>query len=246
MQGERCQELALVVGGAQGDRTYGVLDEGTGVVLTAKRVPLLLEATARWRDEHALVRVPGHPERPPGPELDNALTEWLGRPVRLVAASSHGPATFENVSDPEDEGSPVVSWEGKPFSFVDGSELHLIATADLDQLAEERPGTNWDVRRFRPNIVISTGGGLLSTFWLHETVSLGEAVLTVDNGCARCVLTTRPQPGGIERDLDVLRHIARAHNNELGVMAHVVRGGPVRLGDMAGVARDGGIEQMFL
>jgi uncharacterized protein len=233
MQGERCQELMLVVGGALGDRAYGVLDQDSGVVLTAKRVPLLLEAAARWGEGGALVHVPGQPELPPGPDLDNRLTDWLGRRVRLVMASTHGTATFENLSDFEDEASEVVSWEGSPLSFVDGSELHLIATADLDQLAEERPATNWDVRRFRPNIVISTGPGLGSTPWLRGTVSLGDALLRVDNGCARCVLTTRSQPGGIERDLDVLRHIARAHNNELGVMASVVRPGPVRQGDVA-------------
>jgi len=155
--------------------------------------------------------------------------------VRLVAASSHGPATFENFADFEDEASEVVSWEGQPWSFVDGSELHLIATADLDQLADERPGTNWDVRRFRPNIVISTGAGVRSTSWLQSTVRVGGAVVGVENGCARCVLTTRQQPGGIERDLEVLRHVARAHGNELGVMASVLRPGQVRLGDVAQV-----------
>lgn len=233
MQGEQCQELVLAAGGALGDRAYGVLDEDAGVVLTAKRVPVLLEASAWWREGGVLVRAPGQPEMRPGPELDKTLTEWLGRHVRLVTANSHGPAIFENLSDFEDEASDVVTWEGKPSSFVDGSELHLIATADLDQLAHERPGTNWDIRRFRPNIVFSTGDGTRSTTWLGGTFSLGGALIRVDNGCARCVLTTRPQPGGIERDLDVLRHVARAHNNELGVMACVLRPGLARLGDTA-------------
>jgi hypothetical protein len=35
-------------------------------------------------------------------------------------------------------------------------------------------------------------------------MALGDAVLDVDMRIKRCVMTTRPQAGGVERDLDVL------------------------------------------
>src|SRR5487761_1178271 len=68
MQGEQCQELVLAAGGALGDRAYGVLDEDAGVVLTAKRVPVLLAPSAWWHEGGVLVRAPGQPEMRPGPE----------------------------------------------------------------------------------------------------------------------------------------------------------------------------------
>jgi hypothetical protein len=44
-------------------------------------------------------------------------------------------------------------------------------------------------------------------------------------------MTTRAQAGGIERDLDVLRTIARERDACLAVGALVGRGGVVRVGD---------------
>ena len=62
-------------------------------------------------------------------------------------------------------------------------------------------------------------------------VALGEAVLDVGMRIIRCVMTTRPQPGGIERDLDVLRTINRERDRCLAVGALVVQPGAVRVGD---------------
>jgi len=44
-------------------------------------------------------------------------------------------------------------------------------------------------------------------------------------------MTTRPQPGGIERDLDVLRTISRERDGCLAIGALVVQPGAVRVGD---------------
>jgi uncharacterized protein YcbX len=48
----------------------------------------------------------------------------------------------------------------------------------------------------------------------------------------RCVMTTRPQPGGIERDVDVLRTINRERNTFLGIATLVRTPGVVRVGDV--------------
>jgi hypothetical protein len=44
-------------------------------------------------------------------------------------------------------------------------------------------------------------------------------------------MTTRPQPGGIERDLDVLRTINAERATHLGVGTLVVTPGAVAVGD---------------
>src|SRR5256885_2380293 len=58
-----------------------------------------------------------------------------------------------------------------------------------------------------------------------------SVVLDVGKHIERCVMTTRPQPGGIERDLDVLRTIARERGARLAVGALVARPGIVSVGD---------------
>ncbi|MEO7398032.1 MAG: sulfurase, partial [Ilumatobacteraceae bacterium] len=61
--------------------------------------------------------------------------------------------------------------------------------------------------------------------------ALGDAVLDVGMRIKRCVMTTRQQPGGVERDLDVLRTINRERDGFLAVGALVVQPGVVHVGD---------------
>lgn len=56
-------------------------------------------------------------------------------------------------------------------------------------------------------------------------------MLDVGEHIKRCVMTTRAQPDGIERDLDVMRTIARERDARLAIGALVSRGGTVRVGD---------------
>ena len=67
---------------------------------------------------------------------------------------------------------------------------------------------------------------------------LGEAELRVGAPIARCVMTTRPQPGGIDRDTYVLKTIHRERDGMLAVRAAVTRPGRVRVGDVLGPAAD--------
>ena len=48
----------------------------------------------------------------------------------------------------------------------------------------------------------------------------------------RCVMVTRPQPGGIGRDTGVLKTIHRERGGELAVAAQVLTPGTVRTGDL--------------
>ena len=87
---------------------------------------------------------------------------------------------------------------------------------------------DWDMRRFRPNVVIDGTG---EDDWVGATLRLGDAVVAVSKQIDRCVMTTRPQPGGIERDVDVLRTINRTRANNLGIATLVRTTGTVRVGD---------------
>lgn len=232
MQGERCAALELGPGGVAGDRDYGVFDVGSATVISAKRDGRLLEASATMSSGELRVAVPGGRPLPPGVALDDHLSTWLGRPVRLVQASTLGLATFESPGDFEDDDSPTVQWRGVEGSFVDESELHLLSTGDLEELRNERRELHWDVRRFRPNVVVVAPSGALTRDASLGGLRLGETRIEVDKMCSRCVMTTRPQPGGLERELDILRHVSRVHGGDVGVRARVTRPGVVRVGDV--------------
>ena len=62
-------------------------------------------------------------------------------------------------------------------------------------------------------------------------VTLGDAVIEVGMRIERCVMTVRPQPGGIERDLQLLRTIARERDACLAVGALVTQPSRVAVGD---------------
>jgi uncharacterized protein YcbX len=64
-----------------------------------------------------------------------------------------------------------------------------------------------------------------------STVDLGQATLEIGKYIERCVMVTRSQPDGIERDLNVLRTIARERQNRLAIGALVTKPGKVRVGD---------------
>ena len=69
-----------------------------------------------------------------------------------------------------------------------------------------------------------------------QKILVGDIELKVTKGCTRCVMTTRAQPGGIERQLDILRHVIAVHDNQVGFRAAVTRAGAVRVGDTVTVA----------
>jgi uncharacterized protein YcbX len=101
--GERLDRCEVGDHGLPGDRAFGIVDVQTGKVLTARREPRLLFASASWHDGEAEIVVDGRRL-----ESDDALSTWLGRSVRLTRAGSEG-GVYEAPSDSERE-SDWVSW----------------------------------------------------------------------------------------------------------------------------------------
>lgn len=222
LQGEALGAADVGATGIVGDRSHALRDATTGVVLTARRDPELLLAQGAVDGEGgARVVLPdGTTVTGPGPGADDALSGWLGRPVGLVGPSRER-STYEIPVDPEDDGSEVRTWQGPAGTYHDSTrtQVSIVATGDL---------RDWDVRRFRPNVVVDAP---TADVLVGHRVRLGGAVVDVVKQIDRCVMVTRPQPGGIERDLDVLRTIRRERGLLLAVGAVVVEPGRVRPGD---------------
>jgi uncharacterized protein YcbX len=119
-------------------------------------------------------------------------------------------------------------------TFFDVAMVHLLTTATLDRLRELYPQGRFEVRRFRPNIVVQLASGekgFAENTWVGHTLAIGTAVrLNITVPCGRCVMTTLAQ-GDLPRDPGILRTAAQHNQVNVGVYAAVVRGGTIRRGD---------------
>jgi len=87
-----------------------------------------------------------------------------------------------------------------------------------------------DVRRLRPNIVLSGVEGLDERAWEGAQLQIGAAVLRLESLRGRCVMTT-VDPDTLERDPEVLKDIVRRFGGRLALDTDIERGGLVRVGD---------------
>jgi uncharacterized protein YcbX len=121
-----------------------------------------------------------------------------------------------------------------PQTFFDIAVIHILTTSSINRLRELYPEGRFEVRRFRPNIVIDLVSGekdFVENSWIGKNMIIGEDVhLKITGRCTRCVMTTLPQ-GDLPRDLGILRTIARYNQVTVGVYASVHRGGTIRRGD---------------
>ena len=221
LQGERLDAVDVGPQGLAGDRQWALFDRSTGYGLTARRVPDLLFAAGRLRADGGVEVV-----LPDGTVTtdDAVLSDWLGRPVTLRAAEAErGPRHYENPDEDEDVWN---AFEGASGAFHDSSRIRvsLVSTGTL--------GT-WDRRRFRSNVLLDGAG---EDDLVGGSVRLGTAVLDVLKLVSRCVMVTRPQPGGIGRDNGVLKTIHRERGSTLAVGALVPVPGRVAVGDELTVA----------
>jgi len=233
MQGERVAEADIDERGMAHDRRWGVWDVEAGKVLSAKREGRLLEASAALTRDVPEVRLPDDRCFQAGePALDDALCEWLGRSVQLVAADGGHAAAFEMNVVNDDETSAVIDFPCPPGTFLDAGAVHILTTASLAAARVLYPRGQWDVRRFRPTVLVEAeGDGFVEDGWIGSAVRIGDAELFVFAPTVRCAMPTRPQPGALERDLDIVKTVNRHHGSNLGVYAAVRAPGRLAEGD---------------
>ncbi|HEX6391254.1 MAG TPA: MOSC N-terminal beta barrel domain-containing protein [Solirubrobacteraceae bacterium] len=123
-------------------------------------------------------------------------------------------------------------------SFVDAYPVHVLTHASLAAMAAQAPGSDFDVRRFRPNVVVDTGDepGLPETQWCGADLIGPGAALRGEIPTIRCVMPTRAQ-GELGADPDVLRTVAAHAERCLGLYATVARPGRLAVGDELRVQR---------
>lgn len=214
--GERLLDAEIGELGIAGDRGWGLVDVDTGKVLTARRAPELLQASSRIVGGEVVVTLPDGREVGEGDA--DALSSWLGRSVELRPAGDEG-GVFETPMDVETE-SDWVSWQGPPGAWHDSTRTRV-------SLVSQSTLRDWDVRRFRTNVIVDGAG---EDDLVGATIGIGDARFDVTKQVDRCVMVTRPQPG-LERDLDVLKRVNAERDGFLAIGCLVVSPGVVAVGD---------------
>jgi uncharacterized protein len=261
MMGDELNATDVTEHGLLGDRAYAIVDHSDGKIASAKnprKWPGLFDFRATFVAPPGIgARLP--PVRVTLPDgtlvtsaqadVNQVLSSALSRRVRLAAAdratqervpSSRHDASTAKAEEywPDIEGlehrDTVTDFELPKGTFFDCAVVHLLTTATLDRLRELYPQGRFEVRRFRPNIVVDTGISVkdfVENAWVGHTLAIGETVrLGIAGPCPRCVMTTLPQ-GDLPKDPGILRTAARYNQVSVGVYASVLRSGRIVRGD---------------
>ncbi len=252
MMGEEVNAAEVTERGLVGDRQFAVVDAATGKVAGAKNPRKwgnFFDFRAAYVDppkgKSALpaVRI----SLPDGtlmtsdqPDLAQILSNALGRELVFAQAQRGEESSGATAEEywPDMEGleyrDTVTEWELPTGTFFDLAVIHVLTTATIDHLRGLYPEGRFEVRRFRPNIVIATGPelhGFVENDWIERTLAIGDEVrLQVTGPCPRCVMTTLPQ-GDLPKDAGILRTAAQHNQANVGVYADVIAGGTIRRGD---------------
>lgn len=133
--------------------------------------------------------------------IDNWLSDYLERPVHLIY---NDPDSYRVAGRAAD----------RPVLFADGYPLLLTNEASLQALRDAGPAFA-EMRRFRPNLVISGAAAWAEDQW--KRIAIGDVELTLAKPCERCVLITRdPLSGDKHPQSEPLRTLARIHRDDRG------------------------------
>jgi uncharacterized protein len=164
------------------------------------------------------------------------LSKAIGRDVRLIRANLEEPSYEEYWPDIDGLAQrDKVTDEAMPAqTFFDIAVIHILTTSTINRLQELYPEGRFEVRRFRPNIVVELESGekdFIENTWIGKKLTVGQDIILKINGpCTRCVMITLPQ-GDLPRDLGILRTVARYNLVNVGVYASVIQGGMIHRGD---------------
>jgi hypothetical protein len=257
MMGEELNAAEVAEHGLFGDRRFAVVDAATGKVAGAKN-------PRKWGNffdyRAAYVEPPKKGSELPAvrmtlpdgtvvtseqADLAPVLSRALGREVAFVQSQGDGESPARQAEEywPDLEGlehrDTVTAWELPAGTFFDLAVVHVLTTATIERLRELYPEGRFEVRRFRPNIIVATEPdqqGFVENDWIGHTVAIGDEVrLRITGPCPRCVMTTLPQ-GDLPKDPGILRTAAQHNQANIGVYADVITSGTTRRGDRVTVA----------
>src|SRR5437870_10172597 len=203
MMGEELNAADITKRGLLGDRAYALVDGPDGKVASAKnprKWPQLFDFRTALADvPRTEAKVP--PVRitlPDGTIINSEqadvhliLSNVLKREVKLESALPDLRMATAEEYWPNIEGlehrDTVTDFRLPEGTFFDCAVVHLLTTATLDRLRMLYSQGRFEVRRFRPNIVVETANGekeFVENAWIGQILAIGDAVrLSITSPC---------------------------------------------------------------
>ena len=197
-----------------------------------------------------------------GAEAPGALSELVGGPVSvwpLLPAENldhyrRGEPITDDMEDElrrifgrtADEPLPdlsvfpelLMTYESPPGTYFDAFPLLVMTRNSLEHLQEGGTDHLFDVRRFRPNILLDINGddslpgdpSFPENAWAGRSLRIGDVTLGMEIGCPRCSMTTRGFDD-LPDDPGIMRSLVKNAGGNLGMYASVPEGGSISVGD---------------
>lgn len=180
--------------------------------------------------------------------VGNPVTVWPLLPAEMLEHYERGAPVLDDMEAElrrvfgrqKDEPLPdlgtfpeeVLRFESPPGTYFDAFPLLIMTSRSLAHLEAASPEHRFDVRRFRPNILIETDaeGAFPERSWVGHRLEIGDVQLEVVMDCPRCVMTTHGF-ADLPKDPAIMRTLVREADGNLGVYARVTTPGTVRRGD---------------
>lgn len=220
--GQSVPELAPLGRGFTDDRRWMFTDPN-GLFITRRATPKMAEFAAEVHgDELRFVRVTdgeivgavaGARTGTKGKEVtvwdDTFTATHIDRPeVTRIAEIIGIPGAQLIYMDEEDDRpiDPRYARLNETVSFADGYPYLITNTASLADLASRVGDPKLDVRRFRPNIVVSHTVPFAEDNW--EELMIGRHHFRLPKPCARCIMITQDPDTG-ERNPRIMGELVR-------------------------------------
>jgi uncharacterized protein YcbX len=263
MAGESLVEAEISEAGIVGDRLLAVQDVKRREIQSCKFRPQLLrckaalEATDRKQCRVNVNFPDGQILADDDARINEKLSELLGHDSVLTTLQPKTNEAFYRrytggtkswlvelkETFEREAGEPLPDLDNMPLegqhyvtllgSFFLVSPFHVLTTSSLEYMQATNPSADWNLERFRPNIVIETDGqaGLVEQEWINGSIRIGETVeVDCKEPAPRCGAVTKPQQA-FEEDKTVLRSIVKQADQNLGIYGDITSNGKIAVGD---------------
>ncbi|WP_283136481.1 MOSC domain-containing protein [Rhizohabitans arisaemae] len=241
--GESLRETTLTYAGLAHDRGFMVVDKD-GTFRSQRRDPrlALIRPSVGACGERLTLRAPGFEDMRISVDLDSprrevalfgnryrgidqgdAPAEWLSSVLGSASRLVRVPPEHDRVTDGRTPGTS---------GYADGSAVHAVSRASLDELNRRLDGPAIPMSRFRPNIVIDGWEEPHREDRVHRMV-VGDAELGYAKLAIRCAVTLVDQRSGAKSGPEPLRTLARYRRAAAGGVAFGVKLSVLRPGRLA-------------
>lgn len=257
MMGEELDRAEVAENGIPGDRAWAVRDEKRGGIRGAKKIPQLMKLRAKSiGDTVSIIAENNEMRRVTDSGINQWLSSQLSHPVSLwpllpADQLDHYRRGAPDSDDWEEElrtvmgrlpGEPLpdfsqfadlLKFESPPGTYFDAFPILIMSQQTLTTMSDNYPESNFDVRRFRPNLVLDisdTDEPFPEHSWVGKTINVGSASLDIVSTCPRCSMTTHAF-AELPKDPKIMRNLVEQTKGELGVYAKIRAPGDLGAGD---------------